>query len=41
MISTAHVSMALVIVGVATAIIGACGIALNVKNRPSMVTKGV
>jgi len=40
MISTAHVSMALVIVGVATAIIGACGIALNVKNRPSMVTKG-
>ncbi|RQR40596.1 MULTISPECIES: MFS transporter [unclassified Burkholderia] len=40
MISTAHVSMALVVVGVATAIIGACGIALNVKNRPSMVTKG-
>ncbi len=40
MISTAHVSMALMIVGVATAIIGACGIALNVKNRPSMVTKG-
>ncbi|WAS57467.1 MFS transporter [Burkholderia ambifaria] len=40
MISTTHVSMALVIVGVATAIIGACGIALNVKNRPSMITKG-
>ncbi|MFP3502639.1 MFS transporter [Burkholderia sp. SIMBA_062] len=39
MISTAHVSMALMIVGVATAIIGACGIALNVKNRPNMVTK--
>ncbi|MFT0168867.1 MFS transporter [Paraburkholderia mimosarum] len=40
MISTAHVSMALMAVGVATAIIGACGIALNVKNRPGMVPKG-
>lgn len=40
MISTAHVSKALMAVGVATAIIGACGFALNVKNRPSMVTKG-
>ncbi|VVE55922.1 hypothetical protein PHO31112_05041 [Pandoraea horticolens] len=41
MISTAHVSTALMAVGVATGIIGACGFALNVKNRPSMVTKGV
>ncbi|AOJ79266.1 MFS transporter [Burkholderia savannae] len=40
MISTAHVSTALVAVGIATAIIGACGFAWNVKNRPSMVTKG-
>lgn len=40
MISTAHVSMALVAVGVATAITGACGFALNVRNRPGMMTKG-
>ncbi|KWN22717.1 MFS transporter [Burkholderia territorii] len=40
MISTAHVSMALVAVGVATAITGACGFALNVRNRPGMITKG-
>jgi MFS family permease len=40
MISTAHVSEALMAVGVATAIIGASGFALNVKNRPSMVTNG-
>ena len=40
MIDTAHVSTVLVGAGVATAMIGACGVALNVKNRPSMVTKG-
>ncbi|OJY22609.1 MFS transporter [Pandoraea sp. XJJ-1] len=40
MISTAHVSTALLAAGVAAAIVGACGLALNVKNRPGMVTKG-
>lgn len=41
MISTMHVSIALMAVGVVTAIIGACGFALNFKNRPSMVTTGI
>nr|WP_043280562.1 MFS transporter [Burkholderia multivorans] len=40
MISTAYVKMTLVAVGIATAITGACGFALNVGNRPGVVTKG-
>ncbi|MFJ2992380.1 MFS transporter [Pandoraea sp. NPDC087047] len=39
-VSTVNVSMALSAVGVATAIIGACGFALNAKNRPRLMTKG-
>lgn len=40
LISTAHVSIALVTVGGATGIIGVCGFTLNLRNRPYMVTKG-
>lgn len=40
LISTAHVSMALAAVGIATAIIGASGFALNVRNRSGMAIKG-
>ncbi|MGT0196846.1 MFS transporter [Burkholderia pyrrocinia] len=39
-INTSHVSQALMAVGVASTVIGTCGFVLNVKNRPSMITKG-
>ncbi|SAL21411.1 major facilitator transporter [Caballeronia peredens] len=40
MVSTAHVTTALAVVGIATAIIGACGFVLNIKNRPNLLTEG-